>query len=101
MMTSNGIPTRAAPDEGQATAHSSGALAHIGEVAIDGRRYVTADRLAGMLGITPRTLGRWHAARIGPPKIRVGKLVLYDVAKLPDWLASRETEPVCAPRGRH
>jgi hypothetical protein len=67
-----------------------------GEVEIAGRRYITADRLAATLGVTVRTLARWDAARIGPPKIKVGKLVLFDLAKLPVWLASRETEPVRA-----
>jgi hypothetical protein len=71
-----------------------------GEVEIAGRRYLTTERLAGILGVTPRTLGRWDAARIGPPKIKVGKLVLFDLAKLPDWLAGCETEPVRA-TGRH
>jgi hypothetical protein len=72
-------------------------LATTGEVEIAGRRYVTADRLAATLGVTVRTLGRWNAARIGPPKIKIGKLILFDLAKLPDWLATRETEPVRAP----
>lgn len=39
----------------------------IGEVEIAGRCYVTADRLAAILGVTVRTLCRWDAARIGPP----------------------------------
>jgi hypothetical protein len=68
-------------------------LAATGELEIAGRRYVTAARLAATLGVTVRTLSRWDAARIGPPKIKVGKLVLFDLAKLPEWLASRETEP--------
>ena len=72
------------------------ALAATGEIEIAGRRYVTADRLAATLGVTVRTLARWDAARIGPPKIKVGKLVLFDLAKLPAWLAARETEPVRA-----
>jgi DNA-binding transcriptional regulator YiaG len=67
-----------------------------GEVEIAGRHYVTADRLAAILGVTVRTLGRWDAARIGPPKIKVGKLVLFDIAKVPDWLASREIGPIRA-----
>jgi hypothetical protein len=71
-------------------------LATTGEIEIAGRRYVTAERLAATLGVTVRTLARWDAARIGPPKIRVGKLVLFDVTKLPAWLAARETEPVRA-----
>jgi hypothetical protein len=72
------------------------ALTATGQVEIAGRHYVTADRLAAALGVTPRTLCRWDAARIGPPKIKVGKLVLFDLAKLPDWLATRETKPVRA-----
>jgi hypothetical protein len=71
-------------------------LATTGEIEIAGRRYATADRLAATLGVTVRTLARWDVARIGPPKIKVGKLVLFDLAKLPAWLAARETEPVRA-----
>lgn len=71
---------------------------HPGELEIAGRRYVTADRLATMLGVTVRTLNRWNAARSGPPRIKKGKLVLFDISKLPDFLASHETLPV---RGRH
>jgi DNA-binding transcriptional regulator YiaG len=62
-----------------------------GLVEIGGRRYVTAGRLASLLGVTVRTLSRWDAAGIGPPKIKVGKKVLYDLDKIPEWLASRET----------
>jgi hypothetical protein len=65
-----------------------------GEIEIAGRRYVTAERLSAMLGITVRTLARWNAARIGPPKITIGKTVLFDLGKLPDWLASREVQPL-------
>jgi hypothetical protein len=68
-------------------------LAETGEVDIAGHRYITAQRLASMLGVTERTLARWNAARIGPPKISIGKTVLYDISKLPDWLASCEMHP--------
>jgi hypothetical protein len=68
-------------------------LSDTGEVEIAGHRYITAERLASMLSVTERTLARWNAARIGPPKISIGKTVLYDVSKLPAWLASRETHP--------
>ena len=69
-------------------------LATEGEVEIAGRRYISAGRLAEMLGVTVRTLARWNAQRIGPPKITIGKTVLYDLGKLPEWLASCETQPV-------
>jgi hypothetical protein len=68
-------------------------LAETGEVEIAGRTYVTAERLASMLGVTVRTLARWNASRIGPPKISIGKTVLFDLAKLPDWLVTHETQP--------
>lgn len=71
-------------------------LATTGEVQLAGRRYVTPGRLATAFGVTVRTIARWDANRIGPPKIKVGKLVLFDLDKLPDWLASRETAPVRA-----
>ena len=79
---------------------SPATLAATGEIKIAGRRYITVARLAAMLDITMRTLSRWAAARIGPPKIKVGKGVLFDLAKLPGWLASRESEPARIAGGR-
>ena len=61
-----------------------------GQIEIAGRHYVIAARLAEMLGVTVRTLSRWSAAGIGPPKIKIGKLVLFDVAKIPEWLSTHE-----------
>jgi hypothetical protein len=59
-------------------------------VAINGHYYVTQQHLATMLGVGIRTLSRWDASRIGPPRITVGKTILYNEAKLPEWLASHE-----------
>jgi hypothetical protein len=86
------------PEDRVLTATPSATSGNNGELDVAGRRYVTADRLASMLHVTTRTLARWTAARIGPPKIKVGKLVLFELAKVPGWLASRETEPVRARR---
>jgi hypothetical protein len=69
-------------------------LSQNGEIEIAGRRYVTAQRLSEILKVSVRTLARWNSRRIGPPKIAIGKTVLFDVAKLPDWLAAREAAPV-------
>src|SRR3712207_450829 len=62
-----------------------------GEIEIAGKRYVTPERIAHLLGCSPRTVARWDAERIGPPRIKVGKTVLYDLEKLPAWLAGRES----------
>ena len=71
---------------------ASTTLTVTGEVDIAGRHYVTTARLAQMLGISRRTLSRWDANRLGPARIKVGKLILFDLAKLPEWLAARESE---------
>lgn len=63
------------------------------EVEFAGHRYVRQQRLARILGVTGRTLARWNARGIGPPKITIGKTVLFDLAKLPEWLAALETAP--------
>jgi DNA-binding transcriptional regulator YiaG len=68
-------------------------IAEQDEIEIAGRRYVRQQRLARILGVTARTLARWNSRGIGPPKITIGKTVLFDLAKLPDWLAARETAP--------
>jgi hypothetical protein len=61
-----------------------------GEIEIAGTRYITPERLARLLGCSARTVARWDAERVGPPRIKVGKTVLYDVEKLRAWLAGKE-----------
>jgi predicted DNA-binding transcriptional regulator YafY len=56
--------------------------------------YVTPDQLAQHLGVSVRTLSRWHARRIGPPRCSVGKLILYRVIAVRAWMAEREFTPV-------
>ena len=63
------------------------------KLSIGSRQYVSAQHVASMLHVSIRTLSRWDAAGIGPPKIKVGKMILFDVGKLTKWLASRETKP--------
>jgi hypothetical protein len=82
------------PPAGVFPSRSLRGLGGTGEVEIAGRVYATGRRIAEMLGVTERTLARWNAARIGPPKIKIGKVVLYELSRLSDWLASREIAPV-------
>ena len=64
------------------------------EIIIGAREYVTPSGLSRELGVTVRTLSRWEERRMGPPRIKIGKLVLYDLAKLPDWLERHERQPL-------
>jgi len=68
-------------------------------VEIAGRTYATMTGLARLLGVTPRTLSRWDERRIGPPKIKVGKMVLFEIEKIPAWLETHEREAVIVRRG--
>ncbi|WP_436637634.1 helix-turn-helix transcriptional regulator [Microbaculum sp. FT89] len=51
---------------------------------------------ADLLGVSARTLDRWHALRIGPPRIRMGsQLVRYRRSSILEWLSDQE---VAGPR---
>ena len=46
---------------------------------------------AQLLGVSPRTLDRWHRLRIGPPRVALGgHKVRYRLSSLDAWVRSRE-----------
>ena len=69
-------------------------------ITIAGKIYLTVDGLANEVRKTPRTVRRWVAAGIGPPRIKIGNTPLFDPDKIPGWLAQFEREPVRIGRGR-
>lgn len=56
--------------------------------------YLTLYQLAAELGVSVRTLHRWHGLRCGPPRITVGHTILYNVAAVRRWLQDHEVEPM-------
>ncbi len=50
--------------------------------------------VADILGVSRRTLSRWHALRVGPARCKVGRTVLYRRDALEAWLEANETQPV-------
>jgi predicted DNA-binding transcriptional regulator AlpA len=59
--------------------------------------YLDRAELSLQLGKSTRTLNRWHTMRIGPPRVVIGRMILYRRQSVLDWLASRE-EPSAAQR---
>jgi hypothetical protein len=56
--------------------------------------YLTREELAKVLRRDVRTIDRWHARRIGPPRTVIARMVLYSKQSVVKWLASHEgTEP--------
>jgi predicted DNA-binding transcriptional regulator AlpA len=52
--------------------------------------FMEPQELAKELGKSERTLHRWHVERVGPPRVVVGRMVLYRRASVLEWLRSRE-----------
>jgi hypothetical protein len=54
----------------------------------------TPKGLALELGVTERTIARWHQYRIGPPRVRIGRKVYYRKDSVIAWVrACENSEP--------
>jgi hypothetical protein len=74
-------------------------LSDSGESVLAG--YIRETDLVRQLNRSVRTLQRLAARRIGPPRIKVGRLVFYRIDSVRAWLAQQEQPrkpvPACAP----
>ena len=61
--------------------------------SIQNPRFMTKAEAAALLRISPRTLSRWQAEGIGPPRIKCGKQVLFDRDTLTKWFLAHQTKP--------
>jgi hypothetical protein len=69
-----------------------------GLVGLDWRRLMTTELLntesaAGFLDVKPATLISWRHRRIGPPFLRLGRLIRYRPVDLIAWLDTRISCP--------
>lgn len=65
-------------------------------VILDG--FLRKEELAQRLGVSARTIDRWHTLRCGPPRVSIGRTILYNLDSVRRWLQSRERDP--SQRGR-
>lgn len=52
--------------------------------------YLTRGQLAEALGRSTRTLDRWQVQKVGPPRLKIGKLIIYSRERVQRWLEQQE-----------
>ncbi len=57
---------------------------------------MTPENLARKMGISLRTLARWNSLRIGPPRVVIGRTILYRLESVRQWMKDREVDQVCS-----
>ncbi|MCF6317555.1 MAG: helix-turn-helix domain-containing protein [Marinosulfonomonas sp.] len=57
--------------------------------------WIKRDELARQLSVTTDTLARWATQGIGPPRIRIGRRVLYRRTSVEKWLTEMERKSAC------
>ena len=62
--------------------------------------YLTPKNLAQALGVSERTVARWHRLREGPPRVEFGRKVFYRLESVNTWIASCERPEARADRIR-
>jgi predicted DNA-binding transcriptional regulator AlpA len=61
--------------------------------------YLSKAELAQQMHKSQRTLDRWETSRAGPPRVVLGKTILYNVESVRSWLQSRERRSRAPKRG--
>jgi len=62
--------------------------------------YLRREELAQQFGLSIRTIDRWEALRQGPPRITVGRTILYNIDSVREWLSAIERRPRSTPKKR-
>ena len=59
---------------------------------LDRRPLLTAEELAGFLGVPLNTVYVWNHRRQGPPALKVGRHLRYRWAEVEAWLTAQEID---------
>jgi predicted DNA-binding transcriptional regulator AlpA len=70
-------------------------------------KFLRREKLAELLHCSVRKIDRLYALRLGPPRVRFGRSILYNIDSVREWLRSREerwpsaTKRPRLPRNKH
>jgi excisionase family DNA binding protein len=53
---------------------------------------MTPDEVAGFVRTSERTLRRWRAEGVGPPFVKLGRVIRYRRSALEAWLRAKERQ---------
>jgi len=53
----------------------------------------TKPQMASAMGRNTRTLDNWHRNHVGPPRIKFGGVILYNIEAAKRWLAAQSLQP--------
>lgn len=56
-------------------------------------QFLSTPQAATMLAVSESTLQRYRITNEGPPYIKVGNRVRYDIKDLEDWVESKKIKP--------
>jgi len=87
-----------APGDRSRTTPTNSSDRTLGPLVLDG--YLSREELAQQLDVNTRTIDRWESLGQGPPRVAIGRTILYKLDSVRDWLASRETLPIALRRSR-
>jgi Helix-turn-helix domain len=62
--------------------------------------YFEEQEFAAVLDRDVRTVRRWHSKRTGPPRVRVGRKILYKKSSVARWLEQNETHTLSSNKTR-
>jgi predicted DNA-binding transcriptional regulator AlpA len=62
------------------------------QLLLDG--YLRREELAQQLGVSARTIDRWQMLRCGPPRVAIGRTILYNLDSVRQWLRANEESDV-------
>ena len=51
--------------------------------------FLTVEEVAAICRVTPDTVYRWNYAHSGPPRVKLGRHVVYPVADFWAWIEAR------------